>query len=188
MTYEIRERDFGAFWRVPTLVHERGYLGVAPMQSELRRMLDGAANPVFSGPDRITWFTVRRNGVPVGRTTAHIHDESNRLHGLKRGYFGFFDCSEDAQGARLLMDAACDWLRARGCDEVVGNVNLTAMQQMGVVTDGFERSPYIDQAYNAPHVPELLGELGLEQTFPMSTFELDLTALDASVLDRLANG
>jgi GNAT superfamily N-acetyltransferase len=158
------------------------------MQSDLRRMLDGGSNPVLDGPDRITYFAVYRSGVPVGRVTAHIHDDSNRVHGLRRGYFGFFDCAEDAEAARLLADAAAAWLRARGCDEMVGSVNLTAMQQMGVVTAGFENAPYIDQAYNAPHIPELLEGLGFERTFPMSTFELDLTAVGGSTLTSLASG
>jgi hypothetical protein len=62
------------------------------------------------------------------------------------------------------------------------------MQQMGVVTDGFENAPYVDQAYNAPRVPALLEALGFERTFPMSTFELEIGAMDAEALDRLAGG
>jgi hypothetical protein len=188
MTYELRERDFAGFWDVPTRVHPPGYLGVAPMKTDLKKMLDGSANPVLDCEDRITHFTVRRGGAPIGRITAHVHDESNRLHGERRGYFGFFDCADDLGAARLLTDAASDWLRARGCDEAIGSMNLTAMQQIGVVTDGFESAPYIDQTYNAPHVPQLLEACGLERAFPMTTFELDLRSLDPIQLSRLASG
>ena len=49
------------------------------------------------------------------------------------------------------------------------------MQQIGVVTGGFARPPYLDQVWSPPHLPALLEANGYAPTFPMTTFEVDLT-------------
>ena len=180
--YELAERDFETFFAVPLHCYA-GTPYVSPMKSDLRRILDPARNPLFrDGHGDFTYFTVRRNGRPAGRIVAHVHYDANRCHGANRGSFGFFDCADDADVARLLLDAAEAWARSRGFTEIVGNFNLTIAQQIGVVTDGFENDPYTDMMYNPPHIPRLLATCGYEPVFPMSTFELDLERFDANTL------
>ena len=55
-----------------------------------------------------------------------MHGASNRLHGLNRACFGYFDCAENTGVAKALLDAAEGWARARGLTEIKGNFNLTA--------------------------------------------------------------
>lgn len=188
MTYRLREGHFPSFRDVPWRIHPPGYPGAQPMSADLKRMVDGSANPVFDGPDRVTFFTLEQSGKPVGRVTAHIHDTANRRHGTRRGCFGLLEVEDDPAAAAALLDAVGSWLKDRGCDEMVGSFNMTAMQQMGVVTDGFEHAPYVEQAYNAPYVPRLLEGLGFERTFPMRTFELDLASVGSGVRRTLGRG
>jgi GNAT superfamily N-acetyltransferase len=132
-------------------------------------------------------ITAHRGGRVLGRIVAHVHGASNRLHGERHGCFGFFDCTDDLTVARALLDEAERFVRGHGCDVLTGNFNLTAMQQMGVVTDGFDAAPYSDMQYNPPHIPRLLEACGFTPTFPVSTFELDLRTFDpASLLAGLA--
>ena len=180
-TLELREGDIDEFFAVPFSVYPPSSPYVSPMQSDLRRFLDVTRNPLFRRHGRGTFFTVRRNGQPVGRIVAHVHDASNALHRVKRSCFGYFDCANDAEVARTLLGAAERWGRERGLEEIAGNFNLTAMQQMGVVTDGFDRAPYTDMQYNPAHIPALLEANGYERCFPMSTFELDLRGFDPDV-------
>src|SRR5690606_7525197 len=119
-----------------------------------------------------------RDAKVVGRICAHVHAASNRTHGLQRGYFGYFDCIDDDQTARSLLGAAEDWVRARGLTEIAGNFNLTAMQQIGVMTDGFAHPPYTDQVWSPPHIAGLLAENGYAAEFGMTTFEVDLRHAD----------
>jgi GNAT superfamily N-acetyltransferase len=174
----LLERDFATFFDVPTAQYgvEEGY--VSPFRNDLARMLDGMRNPVFGDPDRITFFTVVRGSEPLGRITAHIHVASNERFGTRRGSFGFFDCADDPHAARTLLDAASEWLVRRGCDEIAGNFNLTAMQEMGVVVDGHAHLPFTAQHHNPPWIPELLERNGFEPFFPMTSWRLDLSAVD----------
>jgi len=179
---ELAERDLAGFLAVPARVYPRDSPYVAPMRSDVQRYLDRRANPLFQGHGRGTFFTARRNGEPVGRIVAHVHDDSNRRHGLSRSCFGWFDCMDDETVGRRLLDAAEAWGRGAGCQEIAGNFNLTAMQQVGVLVDGFDGRPYTDMQYNPPHIPRLLERAGYEPFFPMSTHELDLTGFDPATL------
>ncbi|HET9228052.1 MAG TPA: GNAT family N-acetyltransferase [Thermoanaerobaculia bacterium] len=174
---ELREGDLDAFFRVPFDVYGPESLYVSPFRSDLARWLDAGANPLFRRFGARRFFTAHRDGRPVGRIVAHIHRASNERHGTRRSCFGFFDCADDPEAAGLLLGQAEAFGREEGADEIAGNFNLTAMQQMGVMTEGFENAPYTDQVYGPPHIPRLLAGHGYEPFFPMSTWEVDLTRL-----------
>ncbi len=181
---ELRDDDLDAFFRVPFEVYPKDSPYVSPLKSDLERMIDVRRNPLFgeigAGVRRV--MTAHRGKRVVGRVVAHIHGTSNRVHGERRGCFGFFDCADDLGAARRLLGEAERFARGHGCDVLAGNFNLTAMQQMGVLTDGFDGAPYSDMQYNPPHIPQLLQACGFAPTFPVSTFELDLMTLDPSTL------
>ncbi|MEL6958632.1 MAG: GNAT family N-acetyltransferase [Pseudomonadota bacterium] len=170
---EIQEQNFDAFFEAPFEVYRRGTAYVSPLKGDLERFLS-ASNPLVSGAGQgaLTFFTAHRGNRVLGRITAHEHGASNALHGLKMGYFGYFDCADDALVAKALLARAEDWCRARGLDTIAGNFNLTAMQQIGVVTDGFDHAPYLDQVWSPPWLPALLEGAGYARTFPMATMEV----------------
>lgn len=170
---ELKERDFDSFFAAPFAAYGADSPYVSPMKADLARFLS-TANPLFASEADFTYFTALRDGQPLGRITAHLHRASNELHKEARGYFGFFDCADDQEAADALLGAAEDWARAKDCDQLIGNFNLTAMQQAGVMTEGFERAPYTDQIWSPPHLPGLLRAAGFAAEFPMTTFELTL--------------
>ncbi|MEM7723204.1 MAG: GNAT family N-acetyltransferase [Pseudomonadota bacterium] len=171
---EIVERKFDAFFDAPFNAYGAGEPYVSPMKSDLRRFLTAGVNPLFPDEDAFTFVTAHKGGRPIGRIVVHSHPQSNALHGTNRASFGFFDCADDAAAAKALLDHAEAWARARGFTELAGNFNLTAMQQMGVQTDHFDRPGYTDMVLNPPHIPRLLEGHGFEAVFPVSTFELSL--------------
>lgn len=179
---ELREQDFASFFQVPFDVYGAASSYVSPMKSDLRRFLDAKRNPLFTEHGRGTFFTAHRGGHVVGRIVAHVHDDSNRIHKLRRAYFGYFDCVNDCDVAATLLGATQQWAQHEGLSELAGNFNLTAMQQMGVMTEGFNGTPYTDMQFNPPHIPRLLEANGFAPFFPMRTFEVDLARLDPDML------
>lgn len=174
MTLELRQGDSAAFFRAPFNAYPKSIGYVSPMRSDIARMLDPDKNPLWNAGNRFAFWTVHRAGKPVGRIIAHTHLASNEGHGWKRAQFGFFDCENDPETARLLLDAAADFARQQGQQELVGNFNLTAMQQCGVMTDGFDRKAYTDMVVGAPWLPGFLEGNGFTRYFPMTTFEIDV--------------
>ncbi|WP_170327330.1 GNAT family N-acetyltransferase [Ruegeria arenilitoris] len=167
---ELLERDFSSFFTAPFHAYGADTPYVSPMMADLKRFLS-IENPLFSNASDFTFFSVKRYGKPVGRITAHLHRGSNDLHHEARGCFGYFDCANDPEVATVLLQAAENWSRAKGMTRLVGNFNLTAMQQAGIMTGGFDQQPFTDQIWGPPHLPGLLEANGFQPHFPMTTFE-----------------
>lgn len=183
MSITLQKFDFASFFAAPFETYGPGSRYVSPLRGDLKRFVDTRVNPMFAGGDSdLAYWTAFRDGRPVGRITAHEHATSNALFGQRRGYFGYFDVADDPQAAAALLTAAEGWCRARGLREIWGNFNLTAMQQIGVVTGGFEHDPYTDLVWSPPHVSELLTQNGYVSEFGMTTFEVDLTTATPPVL------
>lgn len=179
---KIKKNQLNDFFKVPFLAY-KGTPYISPFKSDIKRFLS-AKNPLIAKYGELEYFVAYKDNIPVGRITAHIHHKSNELHNLKRGYFGYFDCIDDIEVARSLLDTVEKWHKKKGMNEVAGNFNLTAMQQMGVMTDQFHKSPYIDQLYSPEHIHKLLEKLGYEQFFPMNTYEYDITSFNPKVLEH----
>lgn len=180
---EIRTGDRIAAFEAPFAAYGRTSGYVSPMRSDLDRILDPTRNPLcVDGNGRLEVFTAHRDGRPVGRIVAGMHDASNRRHGTSRGQFGFFDCADDAEAADALLAAAERWVAARGATELAGNFNLTAMQMVGVVTEGHANAGYTDMMWNPPHIAAHLSRCGYRPTFPMTTFETDLAQVRIDAL------
>ena len=173
---------FDDFFDAPFAAYGRRSPFVSVFRDDLERFLDPARNPLLLRHGALEYRTAHRDGRVVGRITAHEHATSNARHGMRRASFGYFDCADDPEAARALLSWAESWGRERGLDEIAGRFDLTAMQQIGVVTDGFDQAPYSDQIWNPPHIPRLLAACGYEAFFPMSSFEVDLTACDPETL------
>lgn len=183
MNYQLKEKDFESFFQVPFEVYKDSHY-VSPMKDDLRRNLDSQENPLFLKHGDFTYFTCFRQNTPVGRIVAHIHRSSNLRHGTKRCQFGFFDCADDLKAAQMLLNAAMSWGRVRGMNELCGNFNLTAMQQAGVVTEGFENIPFCDQLYGPDYLPSLLERCGFSPFFPAQTSVIGLQAFDPETLKQ----
>lgn len=171
---ELRQGDVDAFFATPFECYDASIGYVSPMRGDIRRMLDPAKNPLLAAGNPFAFWTAHRGGNPVGRIVALRHGESNERHAMRRMQFGFFDVADDAEAATMLLGAAEAFARRHDCDEIAGNFNLTAMQQAGVMTDGFGGRAFTDMIVNAAHVPRLLEANGYERFFPMTTFALDL--------------
>lgn len=176
---EITTGDRRAAFAVTANAYPADSPYVPPMWADFDRMLDPARNPLArDGHGRFVLFTALRDGKALGRIVAAIHDASNARHGTSRAQFGYFDCVDDPEVAAALLGAAETWARERGMVEIAGNFNLTAMQQIGVVTGGFEGAPYTDMVWSPPHMARLLEANGYVPTFPMTTFEIALAGVD----------
>lgn len=178
MSYTLHKNCFESFFAAPFNAYGPESLYVSPLKSDLKRFVDAQQNPLFTSAEDISIFSVEHNDLPVGRICAHVHRKSNLKYQCNQAYFGYFDCINDQPAASMLLEAAELWAKSRGYDEIVGNFNLTAMQQIGVITAHFDKAPFTDLVYNPPHIPRLLEAFGYKAEFPMTTFSLDLTKVE----------
>jgi hypothetical protein len=147
---------------------------VAPLIFERRQFLDRRRNPFFRH-GRAEYFLAWRGGVPVGRITAQVDDNFQAFQGNRWGHFGFFECEDDPPAARALLDAAERWLRAQGCDRMVGPQDFTTNDEIGILIEGHERPPLILLPWTHRYYPALIEGAGLTKAMDVLMWELHIS-------------
>ncbi len=150
---------------------------VTPLWSERKQLCGFGSHPFYNDADSRA-FLARKNGRVVGRVVAIINHAHNRHYDEKRGFFGFFECINDAEVSRCLFDAAADWLRDQGMTDVRGPVNPSLNYEVGLLVDGFDTPPTFLIPYNHAYYGDLIEACGFEKC-------QDVFCYDATI-DQLA--
>lgn len=166
--------DLDTFIKLPFGIYAGESRWVPPLNSERRRFLDRSRNPFFEHA-RAEYFLAWRDGRPVGRITAQVDDNFQAFQKNAWGFFGFFECEDDAEAARALVGAARDWLRAQDCDHMVGPCDFTTNDPCGVLIEGFERMPLILQPWTHRYYPALLEGAGLGKAMDLYMWEIHIS-------------
>jgi GNAT superfamily N-acetyltransferase len=181
-------RELRAFIRLPWRLYEGAAEWVPPLISERRRHLDRRRNPFFEHAEA-EYFLAWRDGVPVGRITAHVDHRLNEFQQNRWGLFGFFECERDSAVAGALLDTAEQWLRERGRDRMIGPFDFSTNHECGVLVEGHELSPQILENWHHPYYRDLLEQQRMVKAMDLYKWEI-LTASRGEmlpVIDELAD-
>jgi GNAT superfamily N-acetyltransferase len=148
---------------------------VPPLRFERKQHIDPAKNPFFEHAE-VQFFLALRDGRVVGRISAHIDRNLNEFQDNAWGLFGFFECENDPEAARALVDAAEAWLRERGRDRMVGPMDYTTNDECGLLIEGHERPPIILCPWQHAYYQPLLEEAcGLDKAMDLLMWELQVS-------------
>ncbi len=159
------------FIKLPWRLYRNEPNWVPPLVSERKKFLDRDNNPFFEHAEA-EYFLAWRDRQPVGRITAQVDRNLNEFQGNDWGLFGFFECEEDPEAARALVDAAADWLRARGRDRMVGPMDFTTNDECGLLVEGHDRRPIILTPWQHRYYQSLLEGAGLTKAMDSFMWEL----------------
>ncbi|MCC6848307.1 MAG: N-acetyltransferase [Deltaproteobacteria bacterium] len=169
-----RRRDRRRFLDVaaPLYRHDPHYL--EPLRRDRMAFLDPEGNPGLADLE-ILALVARRAGRDVGRITAHVDRAYDRRHGVRAGWFGFFESVDDPVVAHGLLAAAVDWTAARGATEVTGPMSFTTNQECGLLVENFSRRPTLGTTYNHPYYEALLTSFGFRGVKDLHGWWVDVT-------------
>jgi GNAT superfamily N-acetyltransferase len=179
MSVEIRpvrsRRELSTFIKLPWRLYRNEPNWVAPLVSELKKRLDQRKNPFFEHAEA-QYFLAYRDGRPIGRISAHVDRNFNEFQDNKWGLFGWFECEDDAEAARALLDTAEGWLRERGRDRMVGPMDFTTNDEIGVLIAGHEYRPIILCPWHHPYYQRLFEQdAGMEKAMDLYMWSLHVT-------------
>jgi GNAT superfamily N-acetyltransferase len=167
--------DLRRFVAFPFVLHA-GTPWAPPLRLERYVFLSRRLNAYFKHGEA-EYFLAARDGRVVGRITAQIDHAFNEFHSSRWGMFGFLEFEDDPEVLAALIEAAEGWLRARGCERMVGPMDFAMNDESGVLIEGFEHAPLIRQPWHPPYYQRRCEEAGL-------TKAMDLLSWDLSIFDR----
>ena len=173
-------RDRREFVSLPFRLHANAEQWIPPLKLERRAFLSPRLNSWFKHAEA-QLFLARRDGRVVGRISAQIDRNFNAYQGNDWGMFGFLELEEDGEVLRALLDAAADWLRERGRDRMIGPMDFTMNDEVGVLIEGFDREPFVKQPWQPPYYQRLCEEAGLAKAIDLWMWELHIEGRDAVV-------
>jgi len=166
-------RDLRAFVALPFRLHA-GTTWIPPLKLERYAFLSRRLNPYFKHGEA-EYFLARRGERVVGRITAQIDHAFNEFHQVRWGMFGFLELEDDAEALDGLLAAAEGWLRARGCERMVGPMDFQMNDESGVLVEGYEREPMIRQPWQPPYYRERCEAAGLVKAMDLFMWQLYIT-------------
>ncbi|MGD0385102.1 MAG: hypothetical protein ABSB73_03090 [Solirubrobacteraceae bacterium] len=178
MSLEIRpvadRRDMRRFIALPAALYRDEPHWIAPLNMDMRRRLDRERNPFFEHA-QAEYLIAWRDGQPVGRISAHVDHRFNEFQDNRWGLFGFFECEDSQETAHALLGAAESWLRARDRDLMVGPMDFTTNDEVGLMIEGFERRPIILSNWHHPYYRELIESYGFEKAVDWLMWSLHIS-------------
>jgi GNAT superfamily N-acetyltransferase len=169
-------RELKRFVKVPFALHRDHPQWVPPLIFERLQFLDRDRNPYFEHAEA-EYFVAERDGEPVGRITAQVDQRWDEFQGGSDAMFGFFETSEDAEVAAALLDAVAEWARAKGRDRLLGPMDFTTNDEIGILIEGYELRPMILENWHPPFYRELLEAQGYGKAMDLLMWELELGSL-----------
>ena len=116
-------------------------------------------------------FLAYREGQVCGRIAAILNGRHNRSHKEKRGFFGFFESSDDRQVAeRIVRRRGRAGSAERGMSELRGPCNPSLNYECGLLVEGFDTPPYFMMTYNKPYYGRLIEGCGFHKSQDLYAF------------------
>jgi hypothetical protein len=161
---------------------------VPPLKEEVYGLLTPGKNPWFEHGEA-QYFLARRGGKVTGRISAHIDNlalnmPSEQGMGPGTGNWGMFDAL-DGQSAAALMDAAEQWLRAKGMTRALGPLSLSIWEEPGLLTSGHDHPPTVMMGHHLPRYEVWVKAAGHVPVKLLQTYELDITKDFPPLIQRI---
>ena len=156
-----------AFYNLPVELYKGNRYWVHPLRGDMQSVFDKDKNPLYAaGGELIRWVLVDENQKCVGRVAAFINPTSCNVDGYKVGQMGFFECIDNSEAAKMLIDAAKSWLVERGMDCMEGPVNFgERMMWWGLMNKGFDETPVYGMPYTHEYYVKFFEDYGFKNYY-----------------------
>jgi hypothetical protein len=164
-------RDLKRFVKVPFHLHRESPQWVPPLIFERMQFLDRRRNPYFEHAEA-EYFLAERDGEPVGRVSAQVDRRWDEFQGGSDAMFGFFESEPNPETAAALLEAACGWARSKGRERMLGPMDFTTNDELGILIDGHELEPMILEPWHPAYYQELIEGHGFRKTMDVLMWKL----------------
>lgn len=142
---------------------------VPPLEKTLREMVGFAKHP-FHEKNKVQAFLAYRDNRVVGRIVGIVDRGHNERYDDQKVMFGFLETIDDQTVAHSLLDTVKEWGTQQGMTSMRGPLNPSLNYELGLLVEGFGKTPTFMMTYNPPYYEELLTSYGLEKVQDLYAF------------------
>jgi hypothetical protein len=168
------KRDRERFLDVADTIQSGDPNFISPLRMERMKFLDTSHNAALAALE-IEPLIATRGGRDVGRISAHVDRAYDEYHGVRAGWFGFFESIDDKQVAHALLDEAVKHVKAKGAHDIIGPNNFTTNHQVGLLVENFDRPPFVEMTYNPQYYEALITSYGFGKAKDLLAWWIDVT-------------
>jgi GNAT superfamily N-acetyltransferase len=142
---------------------------------------------IANGPFSV--LLAERAGAAVARVMAGIDEKSNRIRGVRNGWFSLFECLPgEEEAARVLMEHVVSYLKEKGCHKVSGPVSPTGGDEFkGFLEKGRDfPAPYLC-SWNPEWYTGLFQSMGFTEIHRLFGFRADITNIPLERYSRVVS-
>lgn len=116
-------------------------------------------HPFWRNAEKKLFLAYDNNNI-VGRVAGIINHTYNRFHNEKTAFFGFFDCINNENLARMLLNEVEKWAESNNMEKIIGPANPSSNYTWGTLIENFDEPNVIMMPYNPEYYPILIEKSG----------------------------
>ncbi|MCX6082260.1 MAG: hypothetical protein NTW32_22250 [Chloroflexi bacterium] len=101
---------------------------------------------------------------PVARLACLNNSRYNEYNHEATAFFYLFESFNQPEASTYLFEAAFAWARDQGLSKIIGPKGFSALDGLGLLSDGFEHRPALGIPYNPDWYPDLVEQAGFTMT------------------------
>ena len=167
---EINESHLNYFIDFPYKLFKKNPYWVGDLKSNVKKTLS-LSNPFWFHCERKLFLAENEKGEILGRIAAIINRNHNSFHEEQCGFFGFFDCIDNAEVSKLLFARAEEYLKEKGMDIMRGPANPSSNDIWGMLIEGFDSQNMVMMPYNPSYYVDLTENYGFKKEKDLYAFK-----------------
>lgn len=156
----ITRKEMTEFVKFPFKLYKNNPFWVPPMINGQLDTFDEKVNPVFSHASA-QFFVALINDEIVGRIAVMIN-QYDLKEGVNKVRFGWFDFIDDVEVSKALLEKAKEIGVKNNLEYMEGPMGFSNLDEVGVLTKGFDHLGTMSSWYNYPYYSEHLKKLGFK--------------------------
>ncbi len=173
----LDKKTIHLFHQVPERVYKDDSNYIPMLHQQVENIFCPEKNAKFKDGDARRWV-LKKGKECIGRIAAFYDAGYSAGYDQPTGCIGFFECIDDVAAARLLFDAARNWLQENGMEAMDGPVNFGEnFFNWGLLVEGFQPQTYGMQ-YHAPYYRKLFEDYGFKTFYRQFSYSLDIANPD----------
>jgi hypothetical protein len=145
---------------------------VPPLIGERKDFLNKNKNPFFKHAE-VVFYLAKKDDKVAGRIAGIVNHNHVEFQKEKAGFFGFFECVEDYEVAKVLLDTARNWLRSKGMQIMRGPANFSSNEEWGFLLEGFDSPPVFMMSYNPKYYLNFVERYGMKKAKDLYAYFID---------------